>query len=85
MLMFQVDKNLGDIIQPIPGGSAEVAGTVLGGFLKVFSFLKASGLTAGHRLGCGEDWPAVTRIPVSGKDLQVWDSSFQCLNGAERL
>lgn len=73
------------IIRPITGGDAEVARTVLGGFLKVFSFLEGSGLTAGRRLGCGEGWPAMARIPMSGKGSQVQDSSFQCLNGAVRL
>lgn len=41
----------------------------------VFSFLQASGLTGGSRLGGGEHEPAVARIPVSGEGSWVRDPS----------
>lgn len=54
------------VIQPTAGGDVERGGTVLGGFLRVFLFLRVSGLAEAGSLGRAEGGPAGAGTAVPG-------------------
>lgn len=67
--------NFGDVIQLTTGGDAEVGGAVLGGFLRVFSFLKVSGLAGGRETWSWERWASGSWDLSLGEGSWVQDSS----------